>query len=491
MSVDAGDDRSALHERDLATLGFVHQANLRLRAVLCTLARRGVALRQAEPERARQILDALAPWPLYKGGQFLFDLLEWEDFMVDGEPPPVLSHADLVGVLDLPLRWLAATAAPPLAVTPAPLRQTAAAFELPVRWLAATARSALHGAVRDLAQVLGTPTASDDGAGDDRDGPLPALESGFYLYQDVVLGLFELTGPRLPGSIATDPPPSTAGDDVPAGDDDPAGDDVPDPDGAPEPGTSTDVFPIVEPFQGGDVTGLAHDWTLHGDATLTADDGLQLTPNERDRAGTVLLNTPFPSRAGVSIEFDYYASGGNGDGFAVYLIDGEHDTGVGGYGAGLGYARGGVGERDGVTKGYLGIGFDRWGNFSTTLAGPVDGGARRPHTVALRGSGDRAEGFHHLAAVGVEGGLDAVWEDGAHVRVVIVDAVVTVSLTRAGRTTTVFDGVDLAAARGQVAVPATFKLGLSASTGYETSAHRVRNLVVTMPETTADRTSPA
>ena len=33
--------------------------------------------------------------PYYKGGQFLFDLLEWEDFMLDGEPPPLLDEAAL------------------------------------------------------------------------------------------------------------------------------------------------------------------------------------------------------------------------------------------------------------------------------------------------------------------------------------------------------------------------------------------------------------
>ena len=62
------------------------------------MARRGVAIRQTTPRRARAILDALAPWPFYKGGQFLFDLMEWEDMMIDGEPPPVLSHAELTGL---------------------------------------------------------------------------------------------------------------------------------------------------------------------------------------------------------------------------------------------------------------------------------------------------------------------------------------------------------------------------------------------------------
>ncbi|MFD0394176.1 hypothetical protein ACFQ3Z_24905 [Streptomyces nogalater] len=47
-----------------------------------------MALRRDTPERARLLLDTVRPWPLYKGGQFLFDLMEWEDLMVDGDPRP-------------------------------------------------------------------------------------------------------------------------------------------------------------------------------------------------------------------------------------------------------------------------------------------------------------------------------------------------------------------------------------------------------------------
>ena len=76
-----------------------------LRAVLCTLARRGGHIRETDPARARQILDELSRSPLYRGGQFLFDLLELEDFMVDGDlPPPVPTVLDEVALRQL---WLA------------------------------------------------------------------------------------------------------------------------------------------------------------------------------------------------------------------------------------------------------------------------------------------------------------------------------------------------------------------------------------------------
>jgi uncharacterized repeat protein (TIGR01451 family) len=335
---------------------------------------------------------------------------------------------------------------------------------LPMRWLAATASSVVQGALRDLGQVLAPPTAPAD-RDDVEDVALPPLESGFYLYEDVVLGLFDLLGPLAPDSPAD-------ADDGPAAP----------PDTTTEPEVSTAVFPIRETFQVDDVADLEHDWTLLGDAALTDEHCLQLTPNDYNKAGTALLNTLFPSTAGVSIEFDYCTSGGGADGFAVYLVDGAHESGLGGYGAGLGYARGPDGNGQGVPKGYLGIGFDTYGNFSTTWGGPADReDTRQPDHIVLRGSGDRDQGFRYLDGVAVTGGLAATWDDQAHVQVTIVNAVVTVVLTRGGQATTVFDGVDLKAAPGQAAMPETFKLGLSASTGSVTAQHCLRNLVIAMP----------
>ncbi len=81
---------SGLMPEDVVKFEFIRQGNDWLRAVLCTLARRGVAFRQAHPARAQRILEILSRLPMYKGGQFLFDLMEWEDFMLDGPPPPVV-----------------------------------------------------------------------------------------------------------------------------------------------------------------------------------------------------------------------------------------------------------------------------------------------------------------------------------------------------------------------------------------------------------------
>jgi hypothetical protein len=129
--------------RDHWLRSLLEAQNLSVRSVLCTLARHGVAFRRREPERARRWIEMLGPHPFFKGGQFLFDLLEWEDFMMDGEPPPPLEASSLAPVLD----------------------HLAKAFGLQVEpgvW------AALAGQTADA---------------------LPPLQSSFHLYRDVVLGL--------------------------------------------------------------------------------------------------------------------------------------------------------------------------------------------------------------------------------------------------------------------------------------------------------------
>lgn len=139
---------------DLSLVDLIASHDAALRSVLCTLARRGVAFRLAAPERAARWIDALSVHPYYKGGQFLFDLLEWEDFMLDGPPPPLLDAARLATILNAlasrlqALRAAIDPEAPPWVVT--------------------------------LAAEPGDP------------GRLPPLEAGFYLYRDVVLGVLSV-----------------------------------------------------------------------------------------------------------------------------------------------------------------------------------------------------------------------------------------------------------------------------------------------------------
>lgn len=139
---------------DLTLLDALRHQDQGLRAVLCTLARQGMALRRDAPRRAAAWLDELAPHPLLKGGQFLFDLLEWEDFMLDGAAPPLLDPQSLRTVLDR---------------------------------LAATLRGV--GAALDPAALAPRGSAQLQPVADDK---LPPLTASRYLFHEVVLGAVAL-----------------------------------------------------------------------------------------------------------------------------------------------------------------------------------------------------------------------------------------------------------------------------------------------------------
>ncbi|MGW1373534.1 hypothetical protein ACWD6P_04545 [Streptomyces sp. NPDC002446] len=244
-------------------------------------------------------------------------------------------------------------------------------------------------------------------------------------------------------------------------------------------------FPIVESFTQGTVTN-PH-WKLLGSARLNGG-SLELTPNARSQAGTAFLDEPFSSTLGVTIDFDYSCEGGAqlGDGFSVYVIDGAQTTEPGGIGGALGYSftKDGSGSivTPGVTAGYVGIGFDNFGNFATQYAG-TGGPGRRPHAVGVRGSGSLREGFRWLTGVQVPGGFRGSWENGAHIQVSIIDGRLTVRHADNANPngTLLIDDFDLAGADGQAHMPETFKLGFAAGTGSATASHRLKNLTVALP----------
>lgn len=124
---------------DRRLLAVIEAQSEILRAVLCHFARLGVAWRKREPQRTSAWLAKLESSPFYKGGQFLFDLLEWEDFMLDGPRPPPVSSGELMTIA---LRVAAEVG-----------------IEVPAVELPAIETS------------------------------LPPIEPGFYLYRDVLLGL--------------------------------------------------------------------------------------------------------------------------------------------------------------------------------------------------------------------------------------------------------------------------------------------------------------
>ena len=156
---------------------------------------------------------------------------------------------------------------------------------------------------------------------------------------------------------------------------------------------------LEESFKNSNFTDSGN-WSMSGSACLTANgclnykdssdiqrhDGngyLQLTDNSESKSGAVLYNQPVISKNGLHVSFDYYmyhiTSVGQytdpADGISFFLTDGAATLKqTGAAGAGLGYATndedgtGNAKRLEGVSQGVLGIGLDRFGNFSTQNA---------------------------------------------------------------------------------------------------------------------------
>ncbi|MBI5839628.1 MAG: Ig-like domain repeat protein [Chloroflexi bacterium] len=240
----------------------------------------------------------------------------------------------------------------------------------------------------------------------------------------------------------------------------------------------------------------APDWTLLGTAVLTANtiDGpgtgwLRLTDAATNQAGSAISNTAFPSTNGAEINFEYATYGGNGaDGFTFYLIDGATASpSVGAVGGSLGYSwRTPAPAAPGVTNGYVGIGFDEFGNFSSAGYGncvsPSCPG-RSPDTIALRGAGNLNTGFQYLTQASAA--IATTDRAGKHtVRITITPGqLITVEMSTGSGFTTYVNQFDISSQT----LPPTLKMGFSASTGSSTNIHEIRNLLVTgaAPATTA------
>lgn len=244
-------------------------------------------------------------------------------------------------------------------------------------------------------------------------------------------------------------------------------------------------------------------------AQLTTPGFLQLTDNTGNRRGGVVYNEAIPANGGLEIVFEQYQYGPTGqstgaDGIGFFLTDGAtHLTSAGGAGGSLGYAQNTATNprEEGVNGGYLGVGLDTYGNFSTNGdgrgSGTLDGvKCANPggttllkNTVALRGPGQGFNGYCLLKTSSAQtlrttlkttgtapSTADPRATTGRTVKINIsADATptVTVSLGPIGGTLSTV----LTQKMAQQA-PASYKLGFSASTGGSKDTHLIRNVSV-------------
>jgi hypothetical protein len=228
---------------------------------------------------------------------------------------------------------------------------------------------------------------------------------------------------------------------------------------------------------------------------------LRLTNNSTDQKGYIYSEAYFPSTFGLSVEFEYFVYGGTGaDGIAFFLFDATAQPfNIGGFGGSLGYAPINTTNpvSPGVSKGYLGIGLDEFGNFSNANEGRQGGIGKKPGSVTIRGKGDGANlvfnNYPYLTSVQTANVGFELTSGGSRryelpsdpgYRKAFIELKhnpaggynITVKITVGGtspRTYTVIDEYHYTQA-----APANLKYGFSSSTGSQTNFHEIRNLSI-------------
>ena len=234
---------------------------------------------------------------------------------------------------------------------------------------------------------------------------------------------------------------------------------------------------------------------------LTGDDPkgfgyLRLTNATQNQAGYVIADDGFDAPEGFTISFEFFAYGGTGaDGFSVFLVDeaGQPSTGVriGATGGSLGYAQKTVDPvAPGVSRGYIGIGIDEFGNFANPTEGRIGGPGLTPDAVSIRGAGDgsSATDYPYITGTGLNQlgfSLDVptvrAQSGSPDYRRAFIDVVpVGTGATRTYRITVrIQHGTEVSTTVNNVTVstpPDRLRLGFSGSTGGQTNIHEIRNL---------------
>lgn len=237
---------------------------------------------------------------------------------------------------------------------------------------------------------------------------------------------------------------------------------------------------------------------------------LQLTDNRTNAKGGAVFNRPIPATGGLDVLFDQYQYGASlvfagGDGIGFFLTDGSKSlTAAGATGGALGYGQNtsSVPPVEGVNGGYLGVGLDAFGNYSSTAAGGNGLGAGCPATpaapglqanrIVARGPGQSLSGYCYLrGATPPAGGtlrstpflenLSAPPTSlGRTVRVTVSPAAFPEVVVSYGASAGMSAAslTEVTRFTMTTAAPPTYKLGFTASTGGSTDTHLIRNVRV-------------
>ncbi|GAA4391516.1 lectin-like domain-containing protein [Hymenobacter koreensis] len=279
---------------------------------------------------------------------------------------------------------------------------------------------------------------------------------------------------------------------------------------------TTPAFPRNETFR----NRTASNFSFGGAARLTGIGGtgndavgqgyLRLTDALPDQAGYTIDNVGFPSGAGFTISFEFFSYGktttDGADGFSLFLVDANQPSSgfrIGASGGSLGYAQKTVVPMsDGVSRGYIGIGIDEFGNFSNAREGrtgssaTLDATGRVPNAIAIRGAGNGSSATDYPYLTGTQPGdldfsLDVPTARAQPGSTDYRRAFIDVVPTRTGALTTyritvrIQHGALVKTAISNFTVPTppqNLRLGFAGSTGGSTNVHEIRNLnIVQVP----------
>ncbi|MBF4467516.1 hypothetical protein IRZ99_19865, partial [Flavobacterium sp. LC2016-12] len=231
--------------------------------------------------------------------------------------------------------------------------------------------------------------------------------------------------------------------------------------------------------------------TRDGYNDLNANGYLRLTNTNTTQKAILWSTIPFSSAKEISASFEYYIHSGNGgDGIAFILFDENTPTPLPGeFGGSLGYAQ--ANGQNGFTNGYLGIGIDEYGNFSSNAEGRTGGPGSMESAIVLRGKGNGTLGYPYLTGAKTQSspfyfdiaGNDRTATDPSKAGFRKIDILlkprpgggffVSVYLTHGNTKSLIIDNYAYT-----TVAPANLRFAITASTGLYTNFHEIRNLNV-------------
>lgn len=230
---------------------------------------------------------------------------------------------------------------------------------------------------------------------------------------------------------------------------------------------------------------LGSSWSIIKEDNFTPtiiDNKLVITDNIANVASGVTLIGDFPSSSNfVEIEFEQnaYPKTSGGDGMAVVLSDANITPVAGAYGSSLGYANR-YATTPGFAGGWIGIGLDEFGNFSSTDGGKTGGIEKTKNSVAIRGN--VASTYTYIAGTDtLTPSISSASAQNYKYKILIDtrENETTISVQR-----DINDGngfVNLLYGQNatqSAASPDSFRLSFTGSTGSATNTHSIDNLVV-------------